>query len=253
MSATSKPWYKRPAFLVSAIIGGLLAAVLVYFIGQTVYFMVLIKMGKMKPLGDTRFEQLRLSVSQALEKRLADPQIKKIEEGANPAMGNPNAKVHIVEFIDYECPYCKQTESVITDYMARHATDTYLIIRDFPVAELHPFAEASALAARCVFELDPAKYWPFKDSLFATQGENRSLEGFVQQATALGLDTNKFAECYRSGKWLDEINASVSLGDSLDIQGTPTFYFNGSSFEGALSKEFFEVVTDEARKKAAAK
>ncbi len=253
MSVTSKPWYKRPVLLALAVIGGLLAVALAYFIGQTIYFMVLIKMGKMKPPADTRFEQLRLSVAVALEKRLADPQMKKIEEGVNPTMGNPDAKVRIVEFVDYECTYCRQTESVITDYMARHATDTYLVIRDFPVAERYVFAEASTLAARCVFEIDPAKYWPFRDRLFATQGENRSLEGFVQEAKALGLDTNKFADCYRSQKWLDEINASVDLGDSLGIQGTPTFYFNGSSFEGAMDKDFFEIVTDEARKKAATK
>ncbi|MBI5654048.1 thioredoxin domain-containing protein [Candidatus Uhrbacteria bacterium] len=253
MSATLKPWYKSPLKLAGAILGGLILASILFLIGQTVYFMVLIKMGKMQPLADTRFEQLRISVSKALDKRLSDKELARIEEGTNPTLGNPDAKLHIVEFVDYECPNTKKVAPVIAEYMARHAEDAYLIIRDYPITELYPYAQASALAARCVFDVDPAKYWSFQERLFATQGSERSLEGYVQEVKALGVDTNKFAECYRTGKYLSEINSSVLLGEGLRISGTPAFYFNGTVFEGAMDKDFLEVVADEARKKADAK
>lgn len=253
MPASPKPWYKNPLKLAGAILAGLVLASFVYLIGQTFYFMVLIKMGKMEPLADTRFEQLRLSVSQALDKRLTEKEMVRLKEGTNPTLGNPEAKLHIVEFVDYECPYTKQVAPIVAEYMARHAEDAYLVIRDFPVSELHPFAQASALAARCAFEVDSAKYWLFQERLLATQGSDRTLEGFVQEANALGLDTNKFAECYRAGKPLPQIDSSLNLGISLNISGTPAFYFNGTVFEGAMDKDFLEVVADEARKKADAK
>ena len=140
------------------------------------------------------------------------------------SIGEENAPVTIVEFADYQCPFC-----------GRHATTTYgqiladyiktgkvrYIYKDFPLEQLHPFAFKAAEAAQCAGE--QGKYWEMHDRLFKSQ-EALTLPDLKGYAVALELDAPKFQQCLDSGKEATTIRASLQEGQKYGITGTPAFY-----------------------------
>lgn len=161
-------------------------------------------------------------------------------------VGDPNAPVTIIEYTDYQCPYC-----------ARHATETmprmmtemieagqvYYQVKDFPLDSIHPQARIGAVAARCAGAQDA--YWPMHDALFARQQE-WSADGSTApavlstMASELGLDTNAFDACLQSGDYDAVIQANQDEGLALGVRGTPGFFINGFPVSGAQPYELFE-------------
>lgn len=146
--------------------------------------------------------------------------------GSNPVLGNPNASIYLVEFTDYQCPFCE-----------RHATETFpqieanfvetgkvaYYLRDFPI---HSNSRNAATAARCAGE--QSKYWDMHSLLFARQSEWSGLSSadlaakFVQYASSFGINTDQFSACYASGKYDAAISADQQDGISYGIDGTPS-------------------------------
>jgi protein-disulfide isomerase len=137
--------------------------------------------------------------------------------------GSSNARVAIIEYADFECPYCREYErtvfpQLLIDYI-RNGKVKY-VYRDLTLP-MHPFAIPAARAARCAGE--QGKFWEMHDSIFAKQG-SPSAPAFVERAKALGLDGGKFAECFSSDRYTEDISKSVSYAQTLGIEGTPTFF-----------------------------
>jgi protein-disulfide isomerase len=163
--------------------------------------------------------------------------------GDDPALGPEDAPVTIVEFSDFQCPYCQVWyEQVFTQLMADYPDQIRFVYRDFPLIQIHPGAQPAAEAAECANDQD--KYWDFHDAIFSGQYEF-SRDGFLKIAADLGLNTTTFASCIDSGKYADEVLGDLQDGINMGVQSTPTFYINGFKVEGALPYESFKSIIDQ--------
>lgn len=162
----------------------------------------------------------------------------KVEVALDPARvrGNPNAPVTIVEFSDFQCPYCSKAEGTLKDLLAKYDGKIKLSYRDFPMRGLHPRAQRAAEAARCAEE--QGKFWEFHDALFADQSklDDAGLQTTVQK---LGLDEKAFQTCLSSGKFTAAISRDLQDGTKAGVAGTPGFFINGEFVNGAQPEDDF--------------
>jgi len=162
--------------------------------------------------------------------------------------GDKNAPVTIVEFSDYECPFCGryviETLSQITKNYIETGKVKY-VFRDFPLA-FHANAKPAANAAECIREQGGDEmYFEYHDVLFSNQKE-LSIEKLKEYATDFDIDQSKFASCVDEGKYDSEVAADFTEGGKYGVQGTPAFFINGMQFFGAQPYENFEAAIEAA-------
>jgi len=154
----------------------------------------------------------------------------------DPSVGPVDARVTIVEFSDFQCPFCQRAHPVINQILARYKEDIRFIYRDFPVASIHPDAQRAAEAGGCAHE--QGKFWKLHDLLFQNQ-DDLSEKSVSDLAVQAGVNAVLFNECMRSGKFTSEVLQDIQEGTRLGVLGTPTFFINGNIVPGALSYETF--------------
>jgi len=164
-----------------------------------------------------------------------------------PSFGPADAKVTIVVFSDFQCPYCREFASTIRQNIPKkYPNDVRVVFENFPIVSLHPWAESAAEAGRCLSDESAAAFWAFHDWIFDHQGEvNDQYEhqkaGFaaylrnkaVEIAKPQKLDTTKLASCIDTHATAKAIAATESAGWALQIQQTPTSFINGRMIPGA--------------------
>ena len=158
-------------------------------------------------------------------------------------LGDDNAPVTIVEFSDYECPFCGRFYSQTLGQIKEQYIKTgkvKLVYRDFPLS-FHPQAQKAAETAECAGE--QGKYWEMHDLLF-TQGVQGGTTSFKQYAQQIGLNTAKFNECLDSGEMASEVRKDTADGAAAGVQGTPAFYVNGIEISGAQPFQVFQQVIE---------
>jgi len=155
--------------------------------------------------------------------------------------GDPKAPVTIVEFSDFQCPYCKKSESTLHELLAKYNGRVKLAYLDFPLREIHPQAQSAAEAARCAGE--QGKFWEYHDALYADQSKLDSAE-LLAQARTLHLDVKSFQLCLDSGKFKSKIDADLAQGSKVGVAGTPGFFVNGVFLSGARPEADFEKIID---------
>lgn len=161
-----------------------------------------------------------------------------ITEDDDPSFGPADAPITIIEFSDYQCPYCqKWHDQVWPKLQEAFPGKIRLVYRDFPLYSIHSNAGPAAEAADCAG--DQNKYWEYHDLLFSGQNE-LGPETYQLYASNLGLDINKFTECVESKKYEAEVNADYTYAAQLGIQSTPTFFVNGVALIGAQPFEVFQ-------------
>ncbi len=167
----------------------------------------------------------------------------KVEVGYDAARvkGDPKAPVTIVEFSDFQCPYCKKAETTMKDLLAVYNGRAKLAFRDFPLREIHPQAQIAAEAARCAGE--QGKFWEFHDALFADQSKLDEAD-LVAHARTLGLDEKSFRPCLAAGKFKPQIEQDLQEGIKAGVAGTPGFFINGIFVNGAQPEAEFEKIID---------
>jgi protein-disulfide isomerase len=165
----------------------------------------------------------------------------------DPSMGEAKAAVTIVEFSDYQCPYCQRWHAeVLPQIMAEYPGSVRFIYRDFPLSG-HAEAQPAAEAANCAGDQD--SYWSFSDAIFSgEQGYGRS--AYEQYAADLGLDEDEFASCLDSRRHQAEVLEDYSDGIRLGVQSTPTFFVNGIQVVGAQPFETFQNLIESELAKA---
>jgi protein-disulfide isomerase len=159
-----------------------------------------------------------------------------------PVRGAPDAAVTIVEFSDFECPFCKRTQPTLTKVLEKYSGRIKLAYRDFPLDSIHPQARAAAEAARCAQQ--GGKFWEYHDALFA-QSPKLGAEDLKRSAKEVGLDVEKFDACIASGATKAGVEKDVEEGNRLGITGTPAFFINGRLLSGAQPVEAFTRVIDD--------
>ena len=168
----------------------------------------------------------------------------RIQVAVDPARvrGNPKAKVMIVEFSDFQCPYCGQVEGTLKSVLAKHQDTVALAFRDLPLTGIHPFAQGAAEAARCAGE--QGKFWEYHDLLFGDQG-NLDRNGLIAKAAKLQLDAKKFDACISSEKFKAMVQQDNQEGTRAGVNGTPGFFINGVFLNGAQPEAAFEKAIQE--------
>lgn len=172
----------------------------------------------------------------------APSRVDNVKTDGDPQIGPDNAKVTIVEFSDFQCPFCKRFHDDTLDALIQKYGDKIRIVyRNFPLTTIHPEAQKAAEAAMCANEQD--KFWEMHDLIYANQA-TMSVDLYKQFAEQLGLDTQKFNDCLDSDKFADAIAADQRDGTSYGVTGTPTFFINGWRLVGAQPLASFEALID---------
>jgi protein-disulfide isomerase len=172
---------------------------------------------------------------------LLDAPREKLTFDAARTRGNPRAPVLIVEFSDFQCPYCRRAQPVVRELLQKYEGKVRHAFRDFPLDEIHPQAQKAAEAARCAAE--HGKFWEYHALLFENFGK-LGRETLLEHARGLGLPEQPFAACLDSGKFHASVRQDLSDGLRAGVQGTPAFFINGIPLSGALPIEAFERVIE---------
>lgn len=149
----------------------------------------------------------------------------------DPAWGIAAAPVVIVEFGDFQCPFCREAEAALRQVRQKYSDGVRFIYRDFPIADIHSEAIAAAEAANCAGQ--QGKYWPYHDQLFVQQ-DNLGSDLYQSLAQSLGLEMDKFNRCLQGRLTLAEIKDDYEAGLAAGVSGTPTFFVNGYPVRGVL-------------------
>ena len=163
-----------------------------------------------------------------------------ISMAATPVRGAAGAPITLVEFADYECPYCQQIQPVIDRLETEYKGKLAFAYKDFPLS-MHPNAQKAAEATRCAEA--QGKYWELHDRMVV----NKQLDvpGLKKLARDLKLDGPAFDKCVDSGEKAEAVKAHAAEAQALGIQGTPTFFMNGRFFSGTLSYETLRAMVEE--------
>ena len=160
----------------------------------------------------------------------------------DPIYGPDDAPITIIEFSDYECPYCRRFHiEVFPLLLANYGEQIRFVFRDFPLSSMHVNAISAAQAANCAGEQD--KYWEYQDVMFSWAyglGET----AYLQYAQDIDLDESEFTECLESGRYEEEIMADYQFAAQLGIRSTPTFFVNGIPLVGAQPFDVFQDLID---------
>ncbi len=165
------------------------------------------------------------------------------EVGFDPTRvrGNPNAPVTIVEFSDFQCPFCQRVQGTLRDLLKKYDGKVKLAYRDFPLGEMHRRAEAAAEASRCAGE--QGKFWEYHDLLWTDPSklDPAALSGY---AARLALDEIRFNACVTGGRYKADIEKDLRDGAKAGVSGTPAFVINGVFLGGAQPASEFEKTID---------
>ncbi len=194
-------------------------------------------------LGRRRREEARSALLGDLRKsgpdvRIAlDPPRQQVAiASTDPVRGARSAPVTIVEFSDYQCPFCARLVPVLAQVLTTYDDRVRIVWKDFPLEDAHPRAAKLAEAARCAG--DYGKYWEFHDRVFSNQAA-AATTSFEDYARSVGLPAAEFAACVNSGRYAKRVTESLNAGHRLGIDATPTLFINGRLMAGA---EPFEVL-----------
>jgi protein-disulfide isomerase len=235
---------KRPSAkrgLGCAIAGWAMFAVLlgvVGFFGYRVWFYYgQIRRGELVELPQFRSNFTSSGASAAVGSANPDRQV--VEAGDHPAEGPAAdvAKLTIVQFADFQCPFSKEEATVVRTLMRKYGDRVRFVYRDYPLVSIHPDATQASLAAECARE--QGKFWAYHDKLYLNS-PSLGFQDLVRYAEEIGVDTRQFERCLVDERYRDKVEEDRALAERLGLRGTPTFFFNGQRVEGAVPEDVFE-------------
>jgi protein-disulfide isomerase len=185
------------------------------------------------------FEDLRQASDVAV--MLQPPRVQ-VAGDPSRELGASDAPVTIVEFADFECPFCQKATPMLQELLTKYKGQVRLTFRDFPLEEIHPGAQRAAEAARCA--TDQGKFWQFHDMLFAHPGKVAE-EDLRQYAVSVGLDAKQFNSCLRDGKFKAQVEQDFKAAVDAGVSGTPAFFINGVFFNGLPQLSTLEATIDD--------
>lgn len=170
------------------------------------------------------------------------PQKYDLATNDDPGLGNLAAKVTIVEFGDFECPYCRRAFPVVRSLMNQYQEEARFIYRDFPLSDIHPVAQLAAQGGYCAERQN--KFWAYHDNLFLNQ-DLLSRDYLFMAAAQAGLDVDQFSSCLESEEAQKEVRDDFSDGLAAGVQGTPTWFINGQRVAGVIPEAVFRKIIED--------
>lgn len=171
-----------------------------------------------------------------------------VEIGKAPVYGKDGAPITVVEFSDFQCPYCSRAAETVNQLKKKYGSKMKLAFRHFPLP-MHKDAKPAAEASMCVNEQSSEKFWKFHDLAFKNQDklDKTNLEKFAKD---VGADVKKYNECLDSKKFASFVQGEIEYGEKIGVKSTPTFFVNGQLVSGAVPIETFsEIIEDELNSK----
>jgi len=167
-----------------------------------------------------------------------------------PERGPRDAKVTIVEYSDFQCPFCARVYATLeNDVLKAYGDKVRFVFKNFPLSSIHPWAGDAALASECAFQQGNDQFWAVYNGLFSKQGDitKENLKDRAGEiARDAGLDVPRFQECFDGRKAQDAVDANVHEASALGVNSTPTFFVNGRRLSGALAPTDFKQAIDGA-------
>ncbi len=164
-----------------------------------------------------------------------------VDTGDNPSIGPKGAKIHLVEFTDYQCPFCGRVRPAISQIMDEYKDKVRYTLMDFPLS-FHQFAKKAHEAVHCAG--DQGKYWEYNKEIWSKQ-QALQVDKLKEYAKELKLNAKKFDECLDSGKYTKLVEENVEVGANAGAQGTPSFFINGIFLSGARPVGDFKKIIDD--------
>lgn len=206
-------------------------------------------------------EQQRANAYQAMvaELRKAGPPVRLVLDAPryqvaatsdDPALGNASAPVTLVEFSDFQCPFCARVMPTLKRVHEAYGDRVRIVWKDFPLTSIHPQAFKAAEAGQCAQE--QGKFWELHDRLFANQ-QALQPDSLKKHAADAGLDAAKFNACLDTAKYGDRVQEQMGIGTRLGVSSTPTVFVNGRMVSGAQPYEAFATIIDEELERAKSK
>jgi protein-disulfide isomerase len=187
--------------------------------------------------------------------------MKKIDIKGRPVRGNKEAKVIVVNYDDFECPYCSRAhQTLFPELLKEYGDRIAFIYKDYPLAEIHPWAVHASVDANCLASQNGDAYWEFADYIHANQSVVNAAKGRDAQFAALdritteqgqkhNLDSLRLQSCIKAQNE-DQVKASIKEGDEAGVSATPTMFINGREVDGALPLSEFRSMFDSALSQA---
>jgi protein-disulfide isomerase len=187
--------------------------------------------------------------------------MKKIDVNGRPVRGNKDAKVLVVNYDDFQCPFCSRMHQVLfPEILKEYGDRVRFVYKDFPISDIHPWAMHAAVDANCLAAQNSDAYWDFADYIHSNQrqvnGESNRDAQFAaidriatEQGQKHGVDNNKLQACIKAQKE-DQIKAEIKEGENLNVSATPTLFVNGEEVDGALPLDQVRETLDRALKQA---
>ena len=208
-------------------------------------YYIAIQNGETNPLLNQRLES---SLSSAIANHnVTDADLRRLYRSGAPEIGQRDGLLTVVEFIDFGCPFCRASFEPVREMTVKYKDKVRLVIRDFPIEDLHPGATLAAHGARCAQE--QGKFWAYHDKLFVNQNAFARAE-LDRYALEIGADTARFKQCMDEKRYMKSIEGDIADGLVAGVQGTPTFFFNGHRVQGALNAEALNIIVEQFLKPA---
>ena len=173
---------------------------------------------------------------------LLEPHRIKVDPSDDPSKGPADAAVTIVEFSDFQCPYCARIPPALKRVEETYGKNVRVVFRDFPLLSIHPNAAKAAEAGACA--ADQNKFWEMHDEIFANQ-QKMAVDDLKAHAKKVGLDSAVFDACLDSGKKAEEWKADTADGEKYGVSGTPSVFINGRQLQGTPGFEQMAPIIDE--------
>jgi protein-disulfide isomerase len=170
-----------------------------------------------------------------------EPPRQKVDVAGHPDKGPKDAPIEVVEFSDFQCPFCQRANPTVDQVLKTYGDRIHFVYRHFPLP-IHPNARQAAEAAACAGE--QGRFWQFHDQLFANPAKLADADLKAHAVTA-GLDASKFNACVDGHQSKAEVDKDLAEGNAAGVTGTPAFFINGRSLEGAQPFDAFKRVIDE--------
>jgi len=221
----------KPGVTPIAVITLILLAAMGWFLWRVVTFEQAINKGE--PLPQFSSKETQIAGSTTTATGIAYD----VDSPTAPTLGPKDAKLVVVEFLDFQCPFCQEAFDTVRAMQAKYGDRVRFEVRYFPLTEIHPEAMQAVEAASCADA--QGKFWTMHDRLFAQKGV---LGRTYLDAAALasGLDVKLYKTCMDTHARYNAIRQDIAAGTNAGVRGTPTFFFNGRRVEGVIPADVFD-------------
>ncbi|PIY93132.1 MAG: hypothetical protein COY69_03205 [Candidatus Magasanikbacteria bacterium CG_4_10_14_0_8_um_filter_32_14] len=215
-------------------LGIIIGFIFIIFLGFFIYYSIQFKYGNNNDIQKIT-KKYEPNFSTAIDKNAPQniSDYSKLLQKYNPTIGAKDAKITIMAFIDFECPYCQASYPIFAHVLEKYKPVVQVVFKNLPLTEIHPNATLAAIAGTCANEQN--KFWEYYDQIFTAK--KLDTDSLYNYGTNIGLDINKFDLCVKSQKYVDNIERDLTDAVSIGLRGTPTYIINGEIVEGNITAD----------------